>query len=323
MRLVVYGVGAVGGVVAGRLAEHGQDVVGIARGAHLRAIQHDGLRVECPDGAVTVPLPVVGAPAEVDWRDDDVVLLATKSQDTVAALDALASVAPDVAVVCLQNGVENERQALRRFARVYGVCVMLPTGHLDPGVVLSFSSPITGLLDIGRYPAGVDDVAEEVAAALRSSTFESVPRTDVMRWKCAKLLMNLGNAVEAALGPEGRFSELAARVREEGVAVLTAAGIPFASDAEDAKRRGSKLSLRPIEGQRRGGGSSWQSLARGTGTIEADHLNGEIVLLGRLHGVPTPANALLQRVANEMARSAAAPGSLTEAALLDRLATAD
>jgi 2-dehydropantoate 2-reductase len=319
MRFVSYGVGAVGGVVAGRLAEHDREVVAIARGRHLDAIRRDGLRVGCPDGAVTVPIPAVGTPSEVDWRRDDVVLLGVKSQDTAAALDQLRAAAPGAAVVCLQNGVENERQALRRFERVYGVCVMLPTGHLEPGVVLAFSSPITGLLDIGRYPSGVDGVAEEIAAALRASTFESVPRPDIMRWKHNKLLMNLGNAVEAAVGVEGRFGELAARVREEGVAVLTAAGIPVASDEEDAERRGSKLSLRPIEGQRRGGGSSWQSLARGTGTIEADFLNGEIVLLGRLHGEPTPANALMQEVAHELARSGAEPGSLTEAALLRRL----
>ena len=50
--------------------------------------------------------------------------------------------------------------------------------------------------------------------------------------------------------------------------------------------------------QSRPGASSWQSLARGTGSIEADYLNGEIVLLGRLHGVATPVNAALQRLAN-------------------------
>ncbi len=72
------------------------------------------------------------------------------------------------------------------------------------------------------------------------------------------------------------------------------------------------MSLRPIAGERRGGGSSWQSLARGTGSIEADLLNGEIVLLGRLHGIDTPVNALIQRVANDLARSRTPPGSLTE-----------
>lgn len=43
---------------------------------------------------------------------------------------------------------------------------------------------------------------------------------------------------------------------------------------------------------------------------ESDYLNGEVVLLGRLHGVPTPVNALLQRLANELARTGAPPGSV-------------
>ncbi len=56
------------------------------------------------------------------------------------------------------------------------------------------------------------------------------------------------------------------------------------------------------------GGSSWQSLARGAGSIETEFLNGEIVLLGALHGVPTPVNALLQRLALRAAAEGAEPG---------------
>jgi len=73
------------------------------------------------------------------------------------------------------------------------------------------------------------------------------------------------------------------------------------------------MRMRPIDGQRHLGGSSWQSLARGSGSVEADYLNGEIVLLGRLQGVPTPVNELAQRVANRMARECAAPGSVAAA----------
>jgi 2-dehydropantoate 2-reductase len=68
--------------------------------------------------------------------------------------------------------------------------------------------------------------------------------------------------------------------------------------------------MRRVAGERRGGGSTWQSLARGTGETEADYLNGEIVLLGRVHGVPTPVNELLQQLARELATSGAAPGSV-------------
>ena len=307
MRLVIHGAGGIGGVMAARLHQAGHDVVAIARGDHLDAWRANGLRLQTPDEDVVLEVPVAGHPSELALGADDVVLLTMKSQDTVAAI---ADLPPDVAVVCAQNGVANEREVLRRFERTYGICVMMPTSFTEPGVVQAQSSPITGLLDIGRYPDGVDDVAESVAAALASATFESVPRPDVMRWKHAKLLMNLGNAIQALCAPGGT-KELIERVRAEGIAALTAAGIPFASDEEDAARRGDLLTMRPIAGTMRGGGSTWQSFARGTGSIETDHLNGEIVLLGRLHGVPTPVNALVQRLANDAARRRTPPGSMT------------
>jgi 2-dehydropantoate 2-reductase len=58
------------------------------------------------------------------------------------------------------------------------------------------------------------------------------------------------------------------------------------------------------------GGSSWQSLARGAGSIEAEYLNGEIALLGGLHGVPTPVNELLERLALQAASKGTPPGSM-------------
>jgi 2-dehydropantoate 2-reductase len=76
------------------------------------------------------------------------------------------------------------------------------------------------------------------------------------------------------------------------------------------------MQMKPIAGAPRGGGSSWQSLQRGVGSIETDYLNGEIVLLGRMHGVDTPVNALLQRKANEAARLGLRPGSTTPEELL-------
>jgi 2-dehydropantoate 2-reductase len=319
MRFIVMGAGAVGGVVGGRLAEHGHDVVLVARGAHHAAIAAGGLLVRSPDDAVRVPVPVVEHPRELTLTDDDVVLLAVKGQDTRHAIDALAVGPPDLAVVCLQNGVDNERQVLRRTPNTYAVPVMLPATYLEPGVVDASSAPVTGILDVGRYPSGVDARAEALSAAFAASTFSSVTNATIMRFKWAKLLMNLGNALEAAVGPIGRTSDLFAAARAEAEAAIAAAGIDCASASEEAERRGDLISLRPIEGKRRGGGSSWQSLARGTGSIEVDLLNGEIVLLGRLHDVPTPVNELLQTVAHELARSKAPPGSLTEPDLVARL----
>jgi 2-dehydropantoate 2-reductase len=313
MRFVIYGAGAVGGVVGGRLHEHGHQVVLIARGEHLRAIREDGLRLESPDAQATLRIPAVEHPREVDFAPGDVAVIAVKGQDTAAALRTLATVSPDVPVVCTQNGVENERAALRVFRDVYAVHVMLPASHLEPGVVEASSSPVTGLLDVGRYPSGADETSQELAAAFNASTFDSHARADVMRWKYRKLIMNLGNAVEALIAPGPAQDEIARRAEEEGEACLAAARIDHASREEDRARRGDLMQVRPIRGRDRGGGSSWQSLVRGAGTIEADHLNGEIALLGRLHGFPTPVNETLQQLANRWAAERRRPGTLDPA----------
>jgi 2-dehydropantoate 2-reductase len=311
MRFVVYGAGAIGGVLGARLFQNGHDVALIARGAHFEAIRDHGLRIESPHDEALLAIPVVDHPAQLTLTGDDVVVLAMKSQDTIAACEALDACAPPgIAVACFQNGVENERVVLRHFAATYAVCVMSPTAHTEPGVVVAQSAPVSGLLDIGCYPGGLDDRAHAIADALNASTFHSIPRMDVMRWKYTKLLMNLGNSVDAAIAADPRTSELTKRLRTEGEACLRAAGIDFASRDEDKERRGDRMSVQPVNGEFRGGGSSWQSLARGTGTIETDYLNGEIVMLGRMHGVPTPANELMQRVANEAARTGAPPKSV-------------
>jgi 2-dehydropantoate 2-reductase len=320
MRFVVLGAGAVGGVVAARLAEHGHDVAVIARGQHGRVIASDGLTLESPHDRVTIRVPVATDPSGIEWTDDDVVLLATKSQHTAGALEALAGagVAPSTPIACMQNGVGNEPKVQEHFRRVYGVPVMAPTLHLEPGVVAAYSYPISGLLDVGCWPGGIDEVAVDVSAALAGSTFDSHPIDDVARWKYTKLLMNLGNAVEALCGPSSGGGELWSLARSEGRAALEAARIPCASDEEESARRGDLLKWGPIEGRRRPGGSTWQSVATGR-PVETHDLNGEIVRIGASAGVPTPANALLVAAMDELVASGAQPGTIDEASLLARL----
>jgi 2-dehydropantoate 2-reductase len=265
-------------------------------------------------------VPVVESASELSLSSGDVVILTVKSQDTRSALTALAdSVPPDIGIVCAQNGVENERVALRMFTNVYGVCVMCPATHLNPGVVQANSAPITGLLDIGRWPRGHDEAAAALAHSLNDATFQSVVRDDIARWKWGKLLLNLNNAVQAVCGTDEPATELSRRAVKEGVDVLEAAGIAFVGRDEDRARRGDLLTTSSPGTMRRGGGSTWQSLVRGTGTVETDYITGEIVLRGRLHHVATPVNELLQRLVNEMARERRPPGAATEAQVLAQL----
>lgn len=312
MRFVIFGAGAIGGVVGARLHQAGYEVTLIARGPHLEAIRRAGLTLVTPAERSVLDVPVVAAPDRVTWGDDDVVLLATKSQDTLAALIALREAAgASASVVCLQNGVENERVALRLMESVYGAVVMCPAAHTEPGVVEAYGAELTGMFEIGRYPDGVDHRCREVCAALRRARCHAQPVPDVMRLKYAKLVLNLRNAVEALCRPGEAADELAERARAEGREVLSAAGIAFdAPEVSDVAARWARMGVREIAGRTRAGSSTWQSLARGTGAVETDYLNGEIVLRGRQLGVPTPVNEALCRLAARAAAERLAPRSV-------------
>jgi 2-dehydropantoate 2-reductase len=322
MHYVIIGAGAVGGTVGGRLHQHGHRVTLVARGAHLEAMRDKGLRLATPDGEHTLDVPVAADPSEVELTSDSVLVLTVKSQHTDAALaewvDAPVrgggTAGERLPLLCAQNGVSNERAALRLFARVYGVCVWLPATFLEPGTVVAQGYPYSGMLHVGRYPGGdPDGVLAQAAADIAASQLAARVRSDVMRWKYGKLLGNLGNGVGALLG--ARDAELVARLREEGNAVLAAAGIAHTSREEEVAERGDLVDVRPVAGQRRSGSSTWQSLARQTGSVEVDYLTGEVVLLGRQHGVPTPANLAVQRLVRRAAREGTAPGQLSAAEL--------
>ncbi|MEV0429603.1 2-dehydropantoate 2-reductase N-terminal domain-containing protein [Micromonospora sp. NPDC050495] len=322
MRYLIIGAGAVGGTIGVRLADAGRDVTLVARGAHLDAIRGRGLTLRTPDGPRTGRLPAVAGPGDRPLPADTVLVLTVKSQDTGAALatwvdtpvEGGGTAGERLPIVLAQNGVANERAALRLFARVHPVCVWLPATHLEPGVVVANGYPHPGMLHLGRYPSGSDDTSRAVAADLTAAGFVAPVRDDVLRWKYGKLLGNLGNGLQALLGRDIP-APLAARVRAEGEAVLAAAGIPHTTPDEEAAERGDRVQHRPVDGEQRAGGSTWQSLARGAGSAEADHLNGEIVLLGRLHGVPTPANAAVQAAVRRAVRERIAAGEFPRAEL--------
>lgn len=319
MRYLVYGAGAIGGLLGALLHEAGHDVVLVARGDHLAAVRSRGLTVSTPTGSRTVPVPAVGDAHEADLAGPATVLLTVKSHQTVGALaDLVGAVDPGTTVVGVQNGVANERTLLRYFAHVQAVCVMMPVTHLEPGVVEQHSLGVPGILDVGRFPGGYDDTSHGLAEAFGSAGFVSEPRADVMAWKHRKLVGNLSNAVDACC-PEGPESdELAERARTEGESVLAAAGRTVVSREQDRVRRGDLL--RRDHGGGRGGSSSWQSLRRATGSVESDFLNGEIVLLARLYDAQAPVNELLARTASRLARTGAPPASVPAVDLLAELA---
>src|SRR5690606_28267521 len=92
-------------------------------------------------------------------------------------------------------------------------------------------------------------------------------------------------------------------------AVFTAAGIDAVSQEEFDSR---ELVVRgDVPGAGPSASSTWQSVVRGASSIETDYINGEVALLGQLHGVPTPANRLMVDLADRVIRERLTPGTIT------------
>jgi 2-dehydropantoate 2-reductase len=315
MRFVILGAGAIGGVVGVRLHQSGYDVALIARGAHHDAIAADGLTLETPVDITTHRIPVATSPVALGITAEDIVLLAVKSQDTKTALEDLRDARPaGVPVVLLQNGVENERTALRILPDVYGAVVLAPMAHLEPGIVQAFMTPTTGKIDVGRFPSGVDSVVTAVCDALGASHFDSVPNPEIMAAKYAKLVDNLANAFQAicGVGAEG-LDTLIEAARVEGRAVLDASAINYLPENPDNQpQRFTWEGVGTIHGRPPAGGSTWQSLTRGT-PLETDYLTGEIVMQARLAGVAAPLNELVLSLVHQTVREGLTPGWITPA----------
>jgi thiosulfate/3-mercaptopyruvate sulfurtransferase len=326
-RYVIIGAGAVGATIAAELHTAGREVVLTARGRNLEALRDNGLRYARPDGELRVDVPVAAGPAEVELRSDDVLLLATKSQDTEEVLrawawqpvktttGALRSAASELPVVVLQNELDNERAALRRFASVIGAVVWLPASHVTPGEVVSPGAPSTGAFWLGAYPRGDHDRLAEIAADLTAAKFLTTVVPDIQRWKAGKLLGNLANALDALYRPSELRTVAARAARAEATVVLRAAGLPF-TDLDRARLPGlaEAVVIHQVPGHERGGSSTWQSLARAA-SPETDYLNGEVVLQARLLGRTAPYNAALAERVQRAFAEGTAPGTFDDADL--------
>ena len=291
MRVLVMGSGGVGGYYGARLAQHGHEVTFVARGAHLAALQRDGL--ELRTGAATVrlrPVHAVGAPAEARGPFE-LVLFTVKTYDTDAAATALRPVVTDeTAVLPLQNGVES----VERLSTVLG------PGRVLVGTTIILSSiAAPGVIEVGgrapRVTLGertgeLTPRVRAVAAALEEAGVQVVVATDPLRavWeKFAGLAAHatITSACQLPLGPvrdTDGARELYRTMLDEAVAVGRAVGAALPPDYRDTMLE-AFWSL-PADAR-----SSLQRDFERGGRVELEQLTGTVVRLGRRHGVPTPA----------------------------------
>lgn len=329
-RYLVIGAGAVGVALAAGLRDAGIPVVLVARGRSLDAIRERGLRYTRPEtGTRVLDVPVVSGPQDLTLTPDDVLVLATKTQDAAQTLEQWAwrpvagtqLVAADLPLLTTQNGLDAERVAARYFAVVVAGTTLIAARHVVPGHVHVANTPLAGQLILGAYPTA--ELAPVAAAAavriaddLRTAGWLAQQVPVVARWKAWKLLHNVTNAVAVLTGSPDELDTLRSAVVDEARAALTAAGYVFADPQTEREYDASLSAVGASSAWVPGQQSTWQSFARGAGS-EVDFLTGEIVLLGRLHGVPTPASAAVQRVLGASAQAGEPPGTRHVSDVLD------
>ena len=311
--ITVVGAGAIGGTVAVFLAEVGEKVAIVDRSVpHTEAIRSNGLLVDGIYDEHRVTFDKVLFPEELKGPLD-FVILAVKSQHTE---DALSTIKPLLSekgfVVSLQNGL-NERRIAEVVGghRTIGGMVDLVGNHLGPGHVRRHNKGVfyVGELD-GRPTERIQEVAKRLSRAVPTDA-----TTNIWGYIWAKLAhtcVNVGTALVDAPSSETYKPEWARRVflaimgevaevaQAEGIRIEEYDGFdPKVSLVRKREDLPQALEMVP-KGSSKGNSGIWLDIKVRKRKTEIEHLNGEVVRLGRKHGLPMTLNSLLYKMAREI-----------------------
>ncbi len=289
MKLAIVGVGGVGGYFGGHLARTGTDVRFLARGAHLKALQSDGLTVLSDVGPIDrLKIRVTDDPASIG--PVDAVLLAVKLADTEGAIAQMKPlVGPETAVASLQNGVDAVERMTAAFGRervLGGVC-HIATAIERPGVIRhtgTMARITLGELD-GRKTTRLTALVDAcMRAGLNIVESPDINRTIWDKFVFLSTLSGVTALSRSAIGPirddpDGLL--FASRALAESTAVARARGVALADD--HVEKAVTFLKTLPATMK----ASMLHDLERGA-KLELPWLSGAVVRLGREHGVPVP-----------------------------------
>lgn len=328
MRFVVYGAGAVGGVLGGHLALKNHDVLLICREAHAKTIgEQDGLRMKSATGEYFAHLKADTSARADHFDKGTCVFLTPKSNHTGACVAELARCAPrETPVVSFQNGIVNEELISKEFENVFGGVCRMTCSFLQPGQV-SFRQ--LGRLVVGKYPKGAHPYARKLAKILDGSGFDVSVSNNIMSDKWLKLVINLQSTFHALI--DGRdhesveFVRLKVGVLEEAKRVLSAAGIAAAScDGKDPSIDEMISELGKPRAPRtppsvRVHNSTWQNLYLKRGEVENAYFHGPVIDLARRHGVDVPCNEAALELVTNCCNERGDPGTLRATEVLARI----
>lgn len=295
MKILVFGAGGVGGYFGGRLAQSGQDVTFIARGAHLAALRERGLRVESIAGDFVIhPVQATDDPKQADAPD--AVLVAVKTWDVLAAAKALQPViGPQTFVVPLQNGVtapEELAAALGR-ERVLGGLCRISSLVSEPGVIKHVGvEPYIAFAELDGQETERVEKLRNAFLACEGLRVEVPADIQAALWSKFLFIASISGVGAVSRQPVGIFRAipesraLLVAALEETAAVARARGVNLPKDSVEK-------TLAFIDNTPPGVTASMQrDIVQGKPS-ELESQNGAIVRLGRELGVPTPTHAFI------------------------------
>lgn len=297
MRIAVIGAGGVGGAFGAALAKAGADVTFVARGAHLAAMQKNGLRVEGGRGDTLIsPCQATDDPASIG--PVDIVMFCVKLWDVESAGERIKPlIGPDTAVITFQNGIDAPERLVPILGAgaVMGGVAQISATIAEPGVIRqtgTFMRLVFGELGGGKSARG-----EAFLALCKAAGFDASHSPAILTEIWMKFIILATNSAftAATRTPIGKLREDADIMEQWDLAtreVITlgkACGIALPDDAADKAMAFSKQAPPAMMA------SMAHDLIRG-GRIELPWLSGKVVALGRERGVPTPVHAVLNAV---------------------------
>jgi 2-dehydropantoate 2-reductase len=291
MRILIMGSGGIGGYYGARLARAGNEVVFVARGAHLEAIQANGLEIHDRDGTVWRPeARAVRYPAEAGGTFD-LILFAVKTYDTAEAAAAIEPVVGTATcIVPIQNGVDSVEEigSVVDPARVLAGSTLLSSTIIAPGVVQQLGANLS--ITVGEPAGPRSERVERVVATFHAAGIDQATATDDAQQGLWEKFMFLAPcaSINSASGlstghtknlDEGRETILA--MQREVRAVGLATGVNL---TDEVAARVEALYLGLSDGHTL---SMQRDFAAGK-RVELESLTGSVVRRGRRVGVPTP-----------------------------------
>ncbi|MDU8910241.1 ketopantoate reductase family protein [Aestuariicoccus sp. MJ-SS9] len=289
MRIAVMGAGALGGYFGGRLAAAGNDVALIARGPHLAAIRERGLKIRSPRGDLHLPeMAATDDPATVG--PVDVILFMVKNYDVESGARAIAPMlGAETMVITCQNGVSAHQRlgAVIGAGRVVPGVARIPADVPEPGVI-NHSAMWDGL-SFGETDGRVTSRIVRFRDALREAGATAVVPENILHDLWQKFI---SQAALAGLTTLTRLDIGPLRSNPDSQALFLAA-------MHETERVGRAVVPDLPEGMVE---IAWKNLDNLPDTmhasmlddlnagkrLEVDYLSGDVVRLGREHGVPTP-----------------------------------